>query len=100
MVKEVVWTERATNAYWQIIDYLQEEFGEGAVIQFVTKVHNKIELISYNPYLFRKSKTQKNIFLTSIHKRTTLVYRYRPIKKTVQLLLFWNTRMDPIKFRF
>jgi len=99
MVKEVVWTFRATKTYWQIISYLSEEFGEQSVIEFVNTVHNKIELIISNPFLFRQSVSQKNIFLTSIHKRTTLVYRYRPIKKVVELLVFWNTRMDSGKLK-
>lgn len=88
MVKEIVWTVRATKTYWQIIDYLNEKFGQQAVYDFIHKVDNKIELISSNPYLFRKSKFQKNIFLTTIHKRTTLVYRYRPVKKTFSFLYF------------
>lgn len=100
MVKEVVWTIRAANTYWQIIDYLQEEFGERSVKEFVNTVDNKIELISSNPYLFRKSIIQRNIFITVVHKRTTLVYRYRPVKKIVQLLVFWNTRMNPQKLKF
>lgn len=33
MVKEVVWTIRATKTYWQIVTYLQEEFGEQLVIE-------------------------------------------------------------------
>ena len=100
MVKEVVWTIRATKTYWQVIDYLQEEFGEQAIIEFVKSVHNKIELIRSNPFLFRKSTSQKNVFLTSIHKRTTLVYRYRPVKREVHLLVFWSTRMDRRKIKF
>lgn len=100
MVKEVVWTIRATKTYWQIVNYLQGEFGESTVIEFVNTVHNKIELISSNPFLFRKSASQKNVFLTTIHKRTTLVYRYRPIKKSIQLLIFWNTRMDFRKLKY
>ncbi len=100
MVKEVIWSVRATKTYWQIITYLQEEFGEQSVIEFVNTVHNKIELISSNPFLFRKSTIQKNTFLTSIHKRTTLVYRYRPVKQAIELLIFWNTRMDSSKLRF
>lgn len=99
MVKEVVWTIRATKTYWQIVTYLQEEFGDQSVIEFVTTVHDKIELIKSNPFLFRKSASQRNIFLTSIHKRTTLVYRYRPVKKVVELLVFWSTRMDSSKLK-
>jgi len=100
MVKEVVWTIRASKTYWQTIKYLSEEFGETAVMGFVTTVHNKIELISSNPFLFRKSTSQKNIFITVIHKRMTLTYRYKPLKKRIELLVFWGTRKNPSKFRF
>ncbi len=97
MVKEVVWTARASKSYWQIIEYLAMEFGDNTVSAFVTTVHNKIELIASNPYLFRKSFSQTNVFITVIHKRTTLSYRYRPVKKRIELLIFWSTRRNPSK---
>jgi plasmid stabilization system protein ParE len=100
MVEEVVWTNKASKSYWQIIDYLASEFDDKVVSRYVTKVHNKIELIASNPYLFRKSTSQRNVFITVIHKRTTLTYRYRPVKKRIELLVFWNTRMDPSKYRY
>lgn len=98
MVKEVVWTLRASKTYWQVIDYLSNEFGEKVVADFVTIVHDKIEIISSNPYLFKKSTSQKNIFITVLHKRLTLTYRYRPVKKRIELLVFWGTRQSPSKF--
>jgi plasmid stabilization system protein ParE len=100
MVKEVVWTFRASKSYWQVINYLSDEFGNAVVSEFVTKVHNKIELISSNPFLFKKSSSKKNVFITVIHKRLTLTYRYRPIKKRVELLVFWGTRKNPSKFHY
>ncbi len=100
MVKEVVWTNRASKTYWQLIEYLSAEFGNAVVSNFVTTVHDKIELISSNPFLFRKSSSQKNIFITVIHKRVTLTYRYRPIRKRIELLVFWSTRRNPSKFRY
>lgn len=100
MIKEVVWTVRAVKTYGQIIEYLKEEFGGLVVIEFVKKADNKIELISSNPCLLRKSKSQNNIFLTSVHKRTAVVYRYRPIKKILQLHPFRSTGLDLNKFRF
>jgi plasmid stabilization system protein ParE len=99
MVKEVVWTIRASKTYWQVIEYLSNEFGENVVSDFVTRVDDKIELISSNPFLFKKSSSQKNVFITVIHKRLTLTYRYRPLKKRIELLVFWGTRQDPSKFR-
>lgn len=62
MVKEVVWTNKASKTYWEVIGYLSKEFGDTIVSDFVTTVHNKIELISSNPFLFRKS-LHKEIFL-------------------------------------
>jgi plasmid stabilization system protein ParE len=100
MVEEVVWTIKASKTFWQIIDYLSSEFGENAVARFVTTVHSKIELIRSNPYLFHKSTSQKNVFITVIHKRTTLTYRYRPIKKRIELIVFWSTRMNPAENRY
>jgi plasmid stabilization system protein ParE len=100
MVKEVVWTDSAEKSYWQVVDYLLKEFGNNVVSDFVNTVHNKIELISSNPFLFRKSSTVKNVFITVIHKRLTLTYRYRPRKKRIELLVFWDTRQNPAKFRY
>jgi plasmid stabilization system protein ParE len=100
MVKEVVWTNRASKTYWQTIDYLSEEFDDTVVSDFVRTVHSKIELISSNPFLFRKSLSQKNVFITVIHKRLTLTYRYRPLKKRIELLVFWGTRQSPSKFPY
>jgi hypothetical protein len=100
MVKEVVWTITASKTYWNVIKYLSDEFGEKVVVDFVTRVHNKIELISSNPFLFKKSTSQKNVFITFIHKRLTLTYRYRPLKKRIELLVFWGTRKNPSKFPY
>ena len=100
MVKEVVWTIRASKTYWEVIEYLSKDFGEKVVSDFVTRVHNKIELISSNPFLFKKSSSQRNVFITVIHKRLTLTYRYKPLKKRVELLVFWRTRQNPSNFHY
>lgn len=100
MVKEITWTITASKTYWQIIDYLSVEFGDAVVSDFATRVHSKIDLIASNPYIFRKSFLKKNVFITVIHKRVTLVYRYRPVLKKIELLVFRNTRRNPSKFRY
>jgi plasmid stabilization system protein ParE len=100
MVKEVVWTIRASKTYWQVVEYLSAEFGNAVVSEFVTRVHDKIELISSNPFLFKKSASKKNVFITVIYKRLTLTYRYRPLKKRIELLVFWGTRQRPSKFHY
>lgn len=100
MVTEVVWTIRASKIYWDVIKYLSDEFGEKVVVDFVSTVHDKIELITSNPFLFKKSSSQKNVFITVLHKRLTLTYRYWPLKKRIELLVFWGTRKNPSKFPY
>jgi plasmid stabilization system protein ParE len=100
MVKEITWTLTASKTYWEIIAYLSAEFGDPVVSDFVTRVNNKIELIASNPYLFRKSLFAKNVFITVIHKRVTLVYRYRPVLKKIELLVSRNTRKNPSTLRY
>jgi hypothetical protein len=39
-------------------------------------------------------------YRTVIHKRIILFYQYKPIKKELRLLAFWNTRQDPNLIRF
>lgn len=100
MDKEVVWTHQAVKTYEEVFEYLSVTFGEKAVIAFVNTVQNKIELICSNPRLFRKSRVQKNVFITVIHRRLTLTYRYKPLKKRIELLVFWDTRKNPEKFPY
>ena len=100
MVKEVAWTIRASKTYWEVIKYLSTEFGEKVDSDFVIRVHKKIELISSNAFFLNISFSQRNVFITVIHKRLTLTYRYRPVKKRIELLVFWRTMQNSSNFHY
>ena len=87
---EVIWSPLAIETYYSIIEYLFQKFGEVAVVRFVRHVENKIKLISARPTMFRPTRQRPNIYITSIRKKTTLTYRYNPLKKQVELIIFWG----------
>lgn len=90
MVKEIVWSPLATETFDAIVDYIFINFGEAASIKFVRTVEAKLALITTRPKMFRRSGKKPNTFTTTIHKRTTLTYRYRPVKKRIELVVFWG----------
>lgn len=96
MAKEVIWSPLAIQTYDNIIEYLFNKFGEVAVRRFVQHVDDKIKLIVSRPTMFRVTDKRSNTHITSIHKKTTLTYRYHPSNNQVELVVFWGMQ-DPAK---
>ncbi len=80
----------AIETFDTIIDYIFKKFGETAAKKFVQIVDAKLTLIKSRPKMFRRTGKRPNTYITSIHKRTTLTYRYRPVKKRIELVVFWG----------
>ena len=96
MVKEIIWSPLAIQTYDNIIEYIFNKFGEVAVKRFVGRVDDKIKLIASRPTMFRVTGKRSNTYITSIHKKTTLTYRYYPSKNQVELVVFWGMQ-DPTR---
>jgi plasmid stabilization system protein ParE len=100
MGNKIVWTKEALELYLQIINYLSQNFSEKEVAAFTGKVDKKISLISRNPAMYRASVKLKNVYRTVISREVVLIYRYKSVKKEIQLLQFWDTRRNPRKAKF
>lgn len=99
MAYEVVWTKEAEISFQQIVDYLTTNFTEKEVTRLVNTTQDKITLIQFNPYSYRKSGKFRNIHYTIILRKTLLVYKIKPRLKMVELIHFWDGRQNPKKFR-
>jgi plasmid stabilization system protein ParE len=74
---KINWTNRAWLTYEANIDYL-----------------------SKNPRIGRRRDTKyPNIRSTLVHKRILLVYKHKPLKNEIDLLVFWNTYQNPKKLK-
>lgn len=97
MVEELIWSPLAVETYDSIIEYLLESFGEVAVKRFVRLVDNKIKLIVSRPGMFRLTGQRGNTYITSVNKKTTLTYRFKPSKKQLELVVFWGMQNPATK---
>jgi plasmid stabilization system protein ParE len=95
MVNQIEWSVKAQDSFDGIINYLEKEWSQKEVISFVNRVNEKLELLRSFPKMGVPNAKKKNSYRTLIHKKVTLVYHYKPVKKEIVLITFWNNLQNP-----
>ncbi len=95
MAFEIKWTPRALESYMDNIAYLEREWSENEIMNFVNAVDEKIKLTALFPELFVATNRRKGIHRVVINKQVILFYRVRKALSQIELLLFWNTHQNP-----
>lgn len=75
MALKVIWSPQAIKSFSDIVDYLQNNWTEKEVINFIRQSNKSIEQISQNPKLFAESQKKKNQHRAFIFKPVSLIYR-------------------------
>lgn len=90
----VTWTQNALDDLENIAQYIFMEFGSVHAGKFHEKLRIRLKLLSEQPLI--GTKTSKNEFIrkTHISKITILIYRYKPTKKTIEILQLWDGRRN------
>jgi plasmid stabilization system protein ParE len=97
MALKVVWSKRASTRFDQIIDYLQEEWGNQSVKIFVRKVFELADTLAEYPELGSVENAEKGIRGFTIVKQINLFYKVTD--DTIILLHFFDNRKHPSKKR-
>ncbi len=97
---KINWTNRAWRTYKANIDYLEKAWTAKEISNFVLLVDNKLDNLSKHPGIGNpRNKKYPNIRYTLVHKRILLVYKHKPLKNEIDLLVFWNTYQNPRKLK-
>jgi plasmid stabilization system protein ParE len=97
---KINWTNRAWRTYQTNIDYLQKAWTAKEISNFVLLVDRKLVNLSKHPRIgIQRNKKHPNIRFTIVHKRILLVYKHKPPKNEIDLLIFWNTYQNPRKLK-
>ncbi|MFI5196761.1 MAG: hypothetical protein ACHQD8_06705 [Chitinophagales bacterium] len=99
MAYEIKWTSRAKESYDAIIAFLEKEWTEREIKNFVNTVDEKLQLITIYPSLFVTTNKRKHIHKAIINKKVILYYRQHKLLHRIELLLFWETIRDPAKLK-
>ncbi len=97
MALKIVWTNRALAGYDRIIIYLEEEWTEKEVKNFVQQTDEFFKLLKKYPEMLQKTQKHKNVYRGPINKLTILTYRVKPRKKLIELINIRSTRKKPLK---
>jgi len=96
MAFKIRWTPEAEESFDKIIDYLENNWTETEVQNFVRNANSVIQHIAKNPLMF-KASAKINTRIGFITKHNSLFYRINQVDKLIILLSFWDNRRDPKK---
>ncbi len=99
MACEIRWSEIALDSYKNIIDYLKTEWTDREVNNFNDTLQFKLNVLQELPYIGTAFKKRKHTYKTVLHKRVVLIYHYNSSANIITLVLFWETRQNPVKLR-
>lgn len=94
MVKKIIWTPQAEKSFDAVINYLQEQWSEKEIVNFVEKVNTVVSHIAHFPLSYR-SAGKDDMREALITKHNLLLYRIAG--NTVYILYCWDTRKNPMK---
>lgn len=97
---KISWTPTARATYFNVLDYLFEAWTIREIENFVDETERVLNQIQDNPYMFKVSKTSKNVRKGFLTEHNSLYYRIKPRKKEIELLTFWNNRQNPLKIKY
>lgn len=97
---EILWTNTAESSFQDIIEYLQEEWSEKEVRNFLKRVDKFIITLSKYPTMCRSSSKRKNVRIGILDKHTQTVYQYIPENNSITILLFRGMKRSPSSFKY
>lgn len=97
MALKIVWTRRAEEGFSQIINYLETNWTDREIRNFIQETHQFLELLKTNPYLLEPSRTKKNICRGPLNRLTIVTYQVKLRKETIVLLNIRSAKQKPLK---
>jgi plasmid stabilization system protein ParE len=74
MAYKIIWLPKAEKRYQEIIDWLELNWSEKEIVNFIARTEDVVNLIRANPEIYRSSE-KKNIRQAVVTKHNLLLYR-------------------------
>lgn len=66
MAYKIVWTNEAAISFQASLDYLESRFTSKEIIRFINAANEKIKLIEFDPFMYRKSSRFQSLRYTNV----------------------------------
>jgi plasmid stabilization system protein ParE len=96
MKHTVSWSPESKETFGNTILYLEENWSRKEAVHFINRVYQVVDLISRHPRMFIYLP-KYNAHRCVVVKQVSLFYRLK--ENQIELLTFWDNRMDPEKLK-
>jgi plasmid stabilization system protein ParE len=97
MAYQLVWTKRALQGYESIVQYLEQQWTDKEVENFILESADFFELLIQYPSLLQRSHTYKNVYRGPMNKLTIITYRVKTRKHEIEIINIRGARQKPLK---
>jgi plasmid stabilization system protein ParE len=94
---QVYLSKLAESKLLKLTEYLLEEWNVKVRDEFINKLTEKINQISYLPKSCPQSNKFNGLFKYVISKQTTFYYRIHIKKQEIEIITFFDSKQDPSK---
>lgn len=92
MAYKIVWTIKAVDGYDAIINYLELNWTDKEIVNFIKETERIFALLSKHPETFQRSIKHKTLYHGLLNRLTLFTYRIKINKKEIQILTVRSTR--------
>lgn len=89
-MSKIVWTPTATDTFYEILEYLIDNWSADVALKFEDKTRDLLSLLKTNQYLCPPSKIHNHLRKCRITKQTSIVYQI--VRKEIHLTAFIDNR--------
>jgi plasmid stabilization system protein ParE len=93
----IIWSEKAGETLQERIDYLKKHWSQKEIDAFLERVFEYLETLTQEPLIARKTYKTKNTHIGVIIKQVSIIYRFKPKEKVIELVAFIDNRQSPRK---
>ena len=90
MSKSIEWSPRSKQDYLNLLEYLQNEWGEKTIKKFDDRLQSILAHISERPEMYPASGKKEQVRRCVINKQTNLYYRIKEDK--IELITLFDNR--------
>ena len=95
MARKIIWTNTARNDYFEIVDYLIDNWDRKSVRDFCRAVNKQIRLISKMPKMYPKTDARKNVRCCVVAKQVSMYYLDMALDDEIVIIRFYDNRKNP-----
>ena len=96
---KIEWSENSLLELKRTFEYIGSNWTDKEISRLSQKIESTVNLISQNPEIFPKSE-KLSVRKAVVTKQNTIYYRKLENLKTIQILSFFNNRMNSNKRNF